>query len=1198
MTQTSPNQEKPPSARSRYPGTRPFRDTAEDSALFFGRDKEAEQLYLRVLSVQLFVQFSKSGLGKTSLLQASLFPRLRRKPFLPVIVRFNVAEDSPTLAVTKAIQQACETERLELNQGRTDGLWELLSTTTIWREDLLLTLVLVFDQFEEVFTLRDATFRAELAAELGALSTGIAPERLSSNPSGAPDEVIARPNVKIVISLREDYLGELEEFSAAIPSLFHERLRLEPLTEEAAREAITRPAQLTPGAAEDTYGVPPFEFDPLALDSMLAYLKGSSGVIEPFQLQLLCRHAEVIAAGKTGTPGTLVRLTPADFDGSKAFDSVLKNFYRDALLTLDGPQRRRAEVLCEEGLLDPAGHRLMMEEQQIQTEFGITTRSLATLSMARLLRRERRLESAFYEISHDRLAESIMHSKRFRLPRKVRRRLWSAAVVALGIAVVVSVWIISLHRERQKTDDLLGFLLGNFLEDVRDIGRSTMLEDVRVRVDHLGSQRAALNRGLALRNQGDLERAHGSISKSITLFTRALDEFEHSDGDNGVGRESARAHDRLVDALADEGQLSQALSNSDEAVKAWRQVVAKTSPAATEDCTGLADSLASAASLRNRTGDATRALADVESSVQITSNLLFGSQPGQPECGGVVGKAAPYPNAKILEVASSATSVRSQILGDEEDFDGTAALAIESRILNPASISARENALNAQAWRGNAHLDTPQSALDDYSVVLTEFEALRRWDPDNRLWQRQRAAAQLVLSEGILKCNESKTKDCKTAPSLEDAEALSLEAIATLRALTQLDAANVSWQYDLAWALQDHASVLAKLGREAESLAMLQRVEPIVSAYKGDLANADAASKMGGFLTQKSQTLAALGRLPEAKESSQRAIDIYAALMTAHQDNPTYVYYLSLARQNLAEILRKAGDSTGVAAADRETKQLDEKYDALTRARQAKDQTLKTASIGHINEGAKIFHRGSYREALVEFEAAEPLAREYVDLRPGDYDGYENLRNVYDWVQLTQEKLDRTKERLAPLKASMNAAQIAALLAPEAKQTNANKHLLDARQNLDMFVFENKTLGDASIMVEEEIAVADRLVLQDKRNADYLWRLGNAECGLGMVRRENHNEPGWEEAIRSGLIQFQKGAEVDAKGTHSLVQLGYWRKYLGDQLETDGRKAESLAEYHLSLKAYQAAAARKPVDDEDAQTAQTGIHELAELGIH
>ena len=107
MTRNPPNSANEQSARSRYPGTRPFSDSADDCARFFGRTEEGEQLYLRVLSVPLVVQFGKSGLGKTSLLQASLFPRLRQKPFLPVMVRLNVADETLTLAVAGSIQQAC-----------------------------------------------------------------------------------------------------------------------------------------------------------------------------------------------------------------------------------------------------------------------------------------------------------------------------------------------------------------------------------------------------------------------------------------------------------------------------------------------------------------------------------------------------------------------------------------------------------------------------------------------------------------------------------------------------------------------------------------------------------------------------------------------------------------------------------------------------------------------------------------------------------------------------------------------------------------------------------------------------------------------------------------------------------------------------------------------------------------------------------
>jgi hypothetical protein len=173
VKQNSPASACQLSTRSRYPGTQPFTESLEDQVRFFGRDREGEQLYLRVLSVPLLLQFAKSGLGKTSLLQASLFPRLRKRPFLPVMVRLNGRKESLVDAVARSFNEACKAEGLEVPQIQKDGLWELLSTALVWRDDLLLTPVLVFDQFEEVFTLRDMSFRDELAHEVAALSTGV-----------------------------------------------------------------------------------------------------------------------------------------------------------------------------------------------------------------------------------------------------------------------------------------------------------------------------------------------------------------------------------------------------------------------------------------------------------------------------------------------------------------------------------------------------------------------------------------------------------------------------------------------------------------------------------------------------------------------------------------------------------------------------------------------------------------------------------------------------------------------------------------------------------------------------------------------------------------------------------------------------------------------------------------------------------------
>jgi hypothetical protein len=213
-----------------------------------------------------------------------------------------------------------------------------------------------------------------------------------------------------------------------------------------------------PAEGDEPYSSPRFTFEPDALAAMVDYLKGSSGVIEPFQLQLLARHAELIAEQK-GAAQTSVALTLADFEGGQSFSSVLENFYRDTLhKILPLSQRKKAQILAEEGLLGGSGHRLMLEERQILDDYGLTRQTLETLSQERLILRERRMESVFYEISHDRLAESIYGTRRNKLPRKWRRTLWAAAVTALVIVAALSFFSYRVQTARTRAEGLIGFL--------------------------------------------------------------------------------------------------------------------------------------------------------------------------------------------------------------------------------------------------------------------------------------------------------------------------------------------------------------------------------------------------------------------------------------------------------------------------------------------------------------------------------------------------------------------------------------------------------------------------------------------------------------------------------------------------------------------------------------------------------------------
>ena len=73
-----------------------------------------------------------------------------------------------------------------------------------WLDDTLLVPVLVFDQLEEIFTLKEAGFREAFSREVGTVVAGNLPETFRARvKAGAKEEWLSDdpPKVKIVMSL-------------------------------------------------------------------------------------------------------------------------------------------------------------------------------------------------------------------------------------------------------------------------------------------------------------------------------------------------------------------------------------------------------------------------------------------------------------------------------------------------------------------------------------------------------------------------------------------------------------------------------------------------------------------------------------------------------------------------------------------------------------------------------------------------------------------------------------------------------------------------------------------------------------------------------------------------------------------------------------------------------------------------------------
>ena len=82
------------SAQRPWPGLRAFRE--EDCEFFFGRERETAALLDLVKRSPVFVFHGQSGLGKTSLVQAGLFPALRKLDFLCLRLRLDFDKASNT----------------------------------------------------------------------------------------------------------------------------------------------------------------------------------------------------------------------------------------------------------------------------------------------------------------------------------------------------------------------------------------------------------------------------------------------------------------------------------------------------------------------------------------------------------------------------------------------------------------------------------------------------------------------------------------------------------------------------------------------------------------------------------------------------------------------------------------------------------------------------------------------------------------------------------------------------------------------------------------------------------------------------------------------------------------------------------------------------------------------------------------------
>jgi outer membrane protein assembly factor BamB/HEAT repeat protein len=348
----------------------------KDEEFFFGREDDIEALLAMVRDNPVTVLFGKSGIGKTSLLRAGLLADLQHESeqaeaaeqgWLAVTAR---CDDDPGESIRGAVRATVEEMGFEPGGLPAQGsLREFLQAT----HELVKRRVCVgLDQFEEYFV------------HLGPMVQEIFLDQLTECLEQLPE-------ARWLISIREDYVGNLYDLQPKLPAIMHHMYRLRRLTRSQAEDAISRPAQNFDLNVERTL-----------VERMLNDLYRDG--VEPAQLQIVCDRLYEAKPRGTHT------ITGGVYDRLGGAQKVLAEFLDQILSQLTPNDRKLARtilktmVVSSEVRVTRPLERIAADVSEDREEVERVLARLVDLRLLRAVGKERHRQ---YELIHEYLADKI-----------------------------------------------------------------------------------------------------------------------------------------------------------------------------------------------------------------------------------------------------------------------------------------------------------------------------------------------------------------------------------------------------------------------------------------------------------------------------------------------------------------------------------------------------------------------------------------------------------------------------------------------------------------------------------------------------------------------------------------------------------------------------------------------------------------------
>lgn len=429
--------------------------TYREGIPLYGRDTEINTLVDIVSNNIATILFGKSGVGKSSLIHAGIFPKLRNNGFSPVYIRFeHNTEISYVMQIKNAINKEFEKEDILGDEFPIKGLWDFFHRYVFYNNDhQTIVPVLVIDQFEEIYTLTDNDhkhYAQELFDELADLLNNVMPNSLISGIVDKSKTILSKSELDIdrnntftfrvhtekkpkyiedslfhfMICLREDYLYYLERNSSKIPSFKINRFSLNALDRKSATDVIMQPR---PGL-----------FDVSEANDIIT------------------RISTINDEGKEEVDPTILSIFLYKYycnKGNVHYENVIKDFYLEEINRISCV----SISYLEDSLITNDGFRRFLSYNEVISQ-GVLKEELNILIENRIITIETRKGFEYIEFTHDVISKIALKNRELRHLDEQSRRLKKRIVITTAIItffLLMSALFIHLNYKVAENERLL-----------------------------------------------------------------------------------------------------------------------------------------------------------------------------------------------------------------------------------------------------------------------------------------------------------------------------------------------------------------------------------------------------------------------------------------------------------------------------------------------------------------------------------------------------------------------------------------------------------------------------------------------------------------------------------------------------------------------------------------------------------------------